>query len=119
MGMRIEFLPVYFLLASVLTVGGVFGLDYVQDRLEPQSGAVVAKSYVAPKGGLVGSRGEVYRFEISDGSKKAVVSVPESVWEQAEVGDWYDKETATLAKADGDVDGEDAQHEKGADPADG
>lgn len=71
----------------------------MQDRLEPQSGAVVAKSYKAPKGGLIGSRGEVYRFEISDGSKKAVVSVPESVWEQAEVGDWYDKKTATVSKA--------------------
>ena len=99
MGMRIEFLLVYFLLGYVLLVGGLIGIDYVQDRLEPQSGAVVEKSYEAPKGGLIGSRGEVYRFEISDGSKKAVVSVPESVWEQAEVGDWYDKKTATVSKA--------------------
>lgn len=49
--------------------------------------------------GVVTKAEEVYRFEISDGSKKAVVSVPESVWEQAEVGDWYDKKTATVSKA--------------------
>lgn len=99
MGMRLDFLLVYFSLASVLLIGGLFGFDYVQDRLEAQSGAVVAKSYKAPEGGLIGGRGEVYRLEISDGSKKAVVSVPESVWEQAEVGDWYDKKTATVSKA--------------------
>lgn len=82
------------------------------DCLEAQSGAVVAKSYEAPKGGLIGSRGEVYRLEISDGSKKAVVSVPESVWEQAEVGDWYDEKTVTVSKAGedaglDDIDGKD------------
>lgn len=99
MGMRLDFLLVYFSLVGVLLVGGFYGLDYVQDRLEAQSGAVVAKSYKAPEGGLIGGRGEVYRLEISDGSKKAVVSVPESVWEQAEVGDWYDKKTATVSKA--------------------
>ena len=80
MGMRLEFLLVYYLFVGVLLVGGLFGLDYVQDCLEAQSGAVVAKSYKAPESGLVGSCGEVYRLEIFDGSKKAVVSVPESVW---------------------------------------
>ena len=49
MGMRIEFLPVYFLLASVLTVGGVFCLDYVQDRLEPQSGLYRASGFGAAR----------------------------------------------------------------------
>ena len=44
MGMRLDFLLVYFSLASVLLIGGLFGFDYVQDRLEAQSGAVVAKS---------------------------------------------------------------------------
>lgn len=43
MGMRIEFLPVYFWIACVLLVGGLSGLDYVQDRLEAQSGAVVKR----------------------------------------------------------------------------
>ena len=78
MGMRIEFLLVYFLLGYVLLVGGLIGIDYVQDRLEPQSGAVVAKSYKAPKGGLIGSRGEVYRFEFPTGRRRRSCPFPKA-----------------------------------------
>ena len=108
-------------IALILLVSGLFEArsGTVVDKIYQPSDTVYIPApsmYYAPQ---IHESAERYLLEIADGAKSAKISVSEDVWEQAEVGDWYDKETATLAKADGDVDGEDAQHEKGADPADG
>lgn len=93
----------YGLILALLVVlaGGaiVLGEEYWSETHTPQNGTVEAKSYDAPKSRLLSSRDEVYRLKISNGDKEGDVEVPGNIWEQAEVGDWYDKKTATVSKA--------------------
>ena len=97
----------YGLILALLVVlaGGaiVLGEEYWSETHTPQNGTVEAKSYDAPKSRLLSSRDEVYRLKISNGDKEGDVEVPGNIWEQAEVGDWYDAGSGKLEKAEGEA----------------
>lgn len=97
-----------FILVATIAIGAPILLW--SELFEADAGTVVEKRYSGPSSyyvpsaspgiaGFYGSDGERYSFEIVDGRKAATVSVPGYIWAQAEVGDWYDKKTATVSKA--------------------
>ena len=105
-----------FILVATVAIGAPILLW--SELFEADAGTVVEKEYSGPSShympaatpgalGFYSSSGERYSFEIADGRKAATVSVPGYIWAQAEVGDWYDKKTATLVKADERADGSD------------
>ena len=117
-----------FILVATVAIGAPILLW--SELFEADAGTVVEKKYSGPSShyvpasapGAVGfyeSSGERYSFEIVDGHKAATVSVPGYIWAQAEVGDWYDKKTATLVKGDERADGFDSKEPEDDGAADG
>lgn len=117
-----------FILVATVAIGAPILLW--SELFEADAGTVVEKEYSGPSShympaaapgaaGFYRSSGERYSFEIVDGRKAATVSVPGYIWAQAEVGDWYDKKTATLVKADERARESDSEEREGAGMADG
>lgn len=117
-----------FILFATIAIGAPILLW--SELFEADAGMVVEKRYSGPSSyyvpsaspgiaGFYGSDGECYSFEIVDGRKAATVSVPGYIWAQAEVGDWYDKKTATLVKADERAGESDSEGREEAGAADG